>query len=173
MPFKKSYLLSAFSIITTCVSAQKKAPENWFNLDPKDNKVYGVSTEKTYNELLKGKKPNPVIVAVIDGGTEVSHIDLKNVIWYNSKEIAGNKQDDDNNGYIDDINGWNFIGGKDTNVVQDNLEITRIYNSYNKKFAGLTEAEVLNSDKDEYKLYKKAELIYKKKYENAERLYMV
>ncbi len=173
MQFKKSYLVSAFSIVTICVSAQKKAPENWFNLDPNDNKVYGVSTEKTYKELLKGKKSNPVIVAVIDGGTEVYHADLKNVIWHNSREIAGNNKDDDKNGYIDDINGWNFIGGNDTNVVQDNLEITRIFNTYNQKFSGLAEGEVLSSEKDEFKLYKKAALLYEKKYENAERLYMV
>lgn len=170
---KRTYLMVAFGLLLGNVNAQKKAPENWFNLDHKENKVYGVSTEKAYDELLKGKKSKTIIVAVIDGGTEVAHADLKDVIWQNPGEIAGNGIDDDKNGYIDDVNGWSFIGGKDTNVVQDNLEITRIYNMYNKKFEGVNESNVALNDKEAFFLYKKAETIYLEKYENAERMYTV
>jgi subtilisin family serine protease len=50
---------------------------------------------------------NDVVVAVVDGGIDVLHGDLKNNIWTNKGEIAGNRIDDDGNGYVDDINGWN------------------------------------------------------------------
>lgn len=119
-------IVFAASLLTQPTFAQKKAPENWFNLDQKKNKVPGVSTERAYNELLKNKTSQPIIVAVIDGGTEVSHEDLKDVIWVNEKEIPGNGIDDDNNGYIDDINGWSFLGGPGGDVVEETLEITRL-----------------------------------------------
>ncbi len=109
--------------------AQETAPENWFNLDLTNDKVHGVSSEKAYNELLKDKKPKKVVlVAVIDSGVDPEHEDLKEVMWVNPGEIAGNGKDDDGNGYIDDIYGWNFIGGKDgKNVNEETLEMTRIY----------------------------------------------
>src|SRR6478736_479437 len=120
----KKHTLSLLSLLfaTTLLFAQKGAPENWFNLDAKKNKVPGVSAEKAYSELLKDKKSTQIVVAVIDGGTEVDHEDLHSVIWTNTKEIDGNGIDDDKNGYIDDIHGWNFIGGKDGDVNDDNLE---------------------------------------------------
>ncbi len=69
-----------------------------------------MSVDRAYNELLKSKKGIKVIVGVIDSGLDIDHEDLKGQIWKNTKEIAGNKKDDDKNGYIDDINGWNFLG---------------------------------------------------------------
>ena len=50
-----------------------------------------------------------VVVAVIDSGVDIDHPDLKNEIWVNPNEIAGNGKDDDGDGYIDDIHGWNFV----------------------------------------------------------------
>jgi len=87
------------------MQAQEAAPDNWFNLDFEQDKVRGVSTEKAYKELLKGKKSTPIIVSIIDSGVDEEHEDLKDVMWVNKGEIAGNGQDDDNNGYIDDIHG--------------------------------------------------------------------
>lgn len=52
-----------------------------------------------------------VIVSIVDGGVQVDHEDLKDNMWVNTKEIAGNGKDDDNNGYVDDINGFNFCSG--------------------------------------------------------------
>jgi cell wall-associated protease len=118
--------LMAFSL---SLSAQDQAPENWFNLDLEQDKVHGVSAEKAYQELLKGKEPKKkVIVAIIDSGVDPEHEDLKEVMWVNEDEIPGNGIDDDKNGYVDDIHGWNFIGGKDgKNVYHENLELTRLY----------------------------------------------
>jgi subtilisin family serine protease len=102
-------------------------PNNWFNLDATGNQVNGVSTEKAY-EILKGKKSQTIVVAVIDSGIDINHEDLQDIVWVNEDEIAGNGIDDDKNGFIDDVHGWNFIGGKDgSNVGPDTYEVTREY----------------------------------------------
>ncbi|KAF5271265.1 hypothetical protein FQR65_LT17654 [Abscondita terminalis] len=86
----------------------------------------GISTEKAYQTLLKGRKATPVIVAVIDGGVDVKHEDLKDVLWINPKDNNDNGKDNDKNGYINDKYGWNFIGNANgENVNHDNLELTR------------------------------------------------
>ena len=140
----------------TGMSAQTKAPDNWFNLDPKENNVNGVSTERVYGELLKNKISQTVIVAVIDGGVDVNHEDLKAIIWTNPKEIPGNGIDDDGNGFIDDVHGWNFIGGKDgQNVNHETLEKTRVYASLRTKYANTDSAKLTGKDLMEYKKYSK------------------
>lgn len=94
----------------------------WSHLDLVKDTIPGMSVDKAYTELIKGKKGNKVVVGVIDSGTDILHEDLKAVIWTNPKEIAGNNIDDDKNGYIDDIHGWNFLGDSGN----ENLEMTRI-----------------------------------------------
>ena len=114
--------------VVISVSAQTGPPDFWFNLDPAMDKVAGVSTEKAYKELIKGKKGKTIVVAVIDSGIDAEHEDLKDVMWTNPGEIAGNGKDDDGNGYVDDIHGWNFIGGADgRNVHHETYEVTRLY----------------------------------------------
>jgi cell wall-associated protease len=71
---------------------------------------------------LPEKKSTKVIVGVIDSGVDISHDDLKSVIWTNKKEIAGNGIDDDKNGYADDVHGWNFLGESNN----ENLELVRM-----------------------------------------------
>jgi subtilisin family serine protease len=56
-----------------------------------------------------GNDASDQIVAVIDSGVDYNHEDLAENIWINTSEIPGNNSDDDNNGYIDDIYGWDFI----------------------------------------------------------------
>ena len=148
MNWKISLMSIGFAAFAISAQAQEKAPENWFNLDLEQDKVQGVSSEKAYKELLKDKKPKKtVIVAVIDSGVDPEHEDLKDVMWVNEKEIPNNGKDDDGNGYIDDIHGWNFIGGKDgKNVNEETLEITRIYRELKAKE---------NRSKDEEKYYQR------------------
>ena len=125
------------------VAESGKAAENWFNLDRSTDKVYGVSTERTYNELLKGKKSKTVIVGVIDSGVDYTHEDLKDVMWVNEKEIPDNNIDDDKNGYVDDIHGWNFMGGKDGKSYEnETLELTRLYRKLKPKYDGKSEKEI-------------------------------
>lgn len=94
----------------------------WSHLDLIKDTIPGMSVDRAYEELLKGKKGQKVIVAVIDSGTDIEHEDLKGRVWTNAKEIPGNGIDDDGNGYVDDIHGWNFLG----DVVNETLEMTRI-----------------------------------------------
>jgi subtilisin family serine protease len=119
------------------------APENWFNLDATKDGVRGVSTEEAYNTLLKGKTSRTVVVAVIDSGIDVEHEDLKDIMWINPGEIPNNGKDDDGNGYIDDIHGWNFIGGKNgEHVDYDTYEVTRLYKMYGDEFDGMSKDDV-------------------------------
>jgi len=94
----------------------------WSHLDLVKDTIPGMSVDKAYKELLKNKKGTKVIVGVVDSGLDIDHEDLKGKIWTNKKEIAGNKKDDDNNGYADDVHGWNFLG----EATDENLELTRI-----------------------------------------------
>jgi len=155
-------------VFAQSADTEKKAPENWFNLDPSTDKVYGVSTEKAYQELLKDRKAQPVVVAVIDGGVDVNHEDLKPVIWTNPKEVAGNGKDDDKNGYVDDVYGWNFIGGKDSSVHYDNLELTRLYRVMQPKFENADVSKLSAADKKEYERYQKIKAEFEKESKEAQ-----
>jgi subtilisin family serine protease len=92
-----------------------------------DDDIAGVSLNKAY-QLLDGRLSNTVLVAVIDSGFDLDHEDLKDKYWINEDEIPNNGIDDDKNGYIDDIHGWNFIGGPEENVIYDTYELTREFN---------------------------------------------
>ena len=94
---------------------------SWSHLDLVKDTIPGMSVDKAY-EFLKGKKGKTVVVGVIDSGVDIEHEDLKNVLWTNKKEIANNGKDDDKNGFIDDIHGWNFLG----DINDENLEFVRI-----------------------------------------------
>jgi cell wall-associated protease len=152
-----------------------KLPANWYNLDLMKDGYFGISTEKAYNELLKNKKPKEnIIVAVIDGGVETTHEDLKDVLWTNKKEIPNNGIDDDGNGYIDDIHGWNFIGSKNGNLAYDNLELVRIFRVYQPKYRSTIKSTVLDStQKEEFALYTKVTAEFGKKYDEAHQTFAV
>jgi cell wall-associated protease len=132
MKLIKIAVLSLFSLTMTAQTADKsftkKAPltenelQRWSHLDLIKDSIPGMSVDKAYAELLKNKKGTKVIVGVIDSGVDIDHNDLKSVIWTNKKEIPGNGIDDDKNGYIDDIHGWNFLGESNN----ENLELVRI-----------------------------------------------
>ena len=82
----------------------------WQHADISSDNFPGMSVHKAYEELLQDKQGKTVVVAVIDTGIDITHEDLKESIWINDDEIPGNGIDDDKNGYIDDVNGWNFLG---------------------------------------------------------------
>ena len=134
--------------------------KSWHLEDPSSSGIYGISLEKAYAELLKNKTPKKkIIVAVIDSGIDTTHEDLRPVMWTNKKEVPGNGKDDDNNGYIDDIHGWNFIGGKDgSNVGKDSYEAARVYYRFKPKFetAGFNSANLSADELKTFKIYQKA-----------------
>lgn len=145
--------LLLLSILPYLGFAQQKV--NWQNLDLKTDATFGISTEKAYKELLSGKKSTPVIVAVLDGGVDLGHEDLKRVIWTNKKETAGNGADDDKNGYIDDIHGWNFLGGQEGSVEFETLELTRLVRRDMARFNGVTAQTVQANDKADFETFLK------------------
>lgn len=139
------FLITLFSFNT--YSQTKKAKDNWQNLDFQIDGVPGISTEKAYNELLKGRYATPVKVAVIDGGVDVQHEDLKDRIWINKKEVEGDSLDNDSNGYIDDLHGWNFIGNTNgQNVQYDNLEVVRLLRELQAKYVSVLPSTPLNEE---------------------------
>ncbi len=126
---------------------------HWIHMDPADDSVAGISLNKAY-QLLEGRPSKRVLVAVIDSGFDLDHEDLKDNYWLNVDEIAGNGRDDDNNGYVDDLRGWNFIGGQEDNVVYDTYELTREYKRLRKEYEGQEEGK---SNEFEYWLKVKEE----------------
>ena len=155
-------LFVSISFINTGLSAQtsvkEDVPKGWHLKDRKTDGYYGISLDKAY-EFVKGKKSTTTIVAVIDSGIDTTHEDLKTVLWHNPKEIPGNGIDDDKNGYVDDIYGWNFIGGRDgRNVKENSLEVARVYHRFKDKFKNVTDPSTLNKEEQEqYSLWKRAE----------------
>ncbi len=150
--------ITSLLMIRNAYSQNLKTKANWFNLDYQQDGVHGMSVEKAYAELLKGKTSQVVIVGVIDSGVDIEHEDLKGKIWVNEAEIPNNGKDDDNNGFIDDVNGWDFIGGVDgTDVVQEQLESARLYGKYKMLFGEKPKKRLLRKYKEEYNTLKKIE----------------
>jgi subtilisin family serine protease len=149
------------------ISDTTAIPDDWFLLDPETDNVQGIGVEKAYKTVLQDKPSRTVIVAVIDTGVDFNHEDLKDVMWVNEKEIAGNGIDDDHNGYIDDIYGWNFIGGKNGNVKQDTHELTREYKRLKEKYENVDGKKVPKKNKAEYTYWVSVKEAYiKEKTEN-------
>ncbi|QSE97383.1 S8 family serine peptidase [Fulvivirga lutea] len=159
-------LISLQNIIAQNTSDGNSATNDWFLLDSKHDKVEGTSTEKAYNSILKNKKSTTVLVAVIDSGVDIYHEDLADIIWVNEDEIPGNGIDDDDNGYVDDINGWNFLGGEKGNVHFETYEYARIYQLLDKKY-GIDSISSDTINNSEYLLYKEVKDLYNKEYAEA------
>jgi subtilisin family serine protease len=121
----KSITAAPLTVPATLVTKKADLTDNqekrWSHLDLLRDTIPGMSVDRAY-ELLKDRKGTKVIVGVVDSGVDIEHPDLKAVVWTNPKEVAGNNKDDDNNGYVDDIHGWNFLG----NAEHENMEFVRI-----------------------------------------------
>ena len=124
---------------------QNYLPKQWQFYDLENDNIYGISALKTKQTIIKNKKPKQqIIVAIIDCGTEINHNYLKNYIWTNKKEISNNNIDDDKNGYIDDINGWNFVGNTKSSCTED----IRDYIFLKPKFASLKDSIAIKNHPD-------------------------
>lgn len=161
-------ILLSSCLFTFSLHAQEDAtPTAWPHMDLAADGYPGMSTAKAYAELLSGKQGQTVIVAVIDSGVDAEHEDLADIMWVNEDEIAGNGKDDDNNGYIDDIHGWNFIGGSNgENINSENLEIIRIYNRLHARFDGADVSKLSKSARADYETYVEYRDIISKKRED-------
>jgi subtilisin family serine protease len=145
----KSVSNTGFLYETAPLNIQKKGAINegdmkrWSHLDLEKDTIPGMSVDKAFAELLKYKKGAKVIVAVLDSGVDIEHEDLNTVLWTNKKEIPGNGIDDDNNGFIDDVHGWNFLG----DITKENEEYDRILNNKNNVDAALFQQAKAKHDK--------------------------
>jgi len=142
--------------------------ENWHHESQESAFPTGIRSAEWYSENgnSKGKK---IIVAVMDSGVDIDHPDLKNNIWINSDEIPGNKVDDDKNGYVDDIHGWNFIGAPGGgSVLNESLELTREYAKGRKKWEGVNLGKLSKKESKAYDAYLEKKKQVETKRENAE-----
>ena len=176
---KKVLIAAAFLASFSFAFAQDKMQDNdlktWYHKDFSTTNVYGVNTDNAYKFLeSKGLKPRTIVVGVLDSGVDGDHPGLINNMWKNPNEIPNNGIDDDKNGYVDDIYGWNFIGGKTADVDADNLEVTRMVKKYQPIFEGTDSAKNrANQAKmpEEYAIYQKSKKLYDEKGSEAKQYY--
>lgn len=130
----------------------------WYYKDIQKDTVPGLSLERAKEKFLSDKKGKPVIVAVIDGRFDINHPDLKQYLWINSSERL-NYLDDDGNGYVDDMYGWNFMGNEMGQSAQSvNQEYVRIVKLFENRFKNKTFSQLNEGEKNEFRLYQKAKL---------------
>jgi len=149
---KNLFLITAMCIFNAALYAQTTPQkltklQSWQLLDYKQDSVYGASVNRAYKELLKGKKSHTVIVAVIDEGVDITHEDLQGHIWTNPKKNPGSSINND--GYADDVHGWNFLGGKDGKMMYvASSEADREYVRLLPKFSKVIDSasEINNKD---------------------------
>ncbi|WP_162200463.1 S8 family serine peptidase [Kordia jejudonensis] len=153
-------------VVTVTSSFPKKQlteeeKKDWHFKDIYTDSIPGISLYKAY-DFLKDKKATKIIVAVIDTELNIDHEDLKNQIWTNKDEVPNNNIDDDNNGYIDDIHGWNYVGTKkEDNLPYTSYEYVRILRKYIPLFNKYNSiSDVPKKDFENFKLYQKAYLAY-------------
>ena len=163
-PIDATLLKSSNSLTLKTEKVDNVQLKVWSATDLATDTIPGMSVDKAYAELIPNLKGINVIVAVIDSGIDIEHEDLKNVIWINRGEIPNNGIDDDKNGFIDDVHGWNFLG----DIVGENLEFTRIVRRYDGKFNGKDVAEVSEVDMETFVLYQKAKAEQNKNYDETE-----
>lgn len=146
-----------------------QAPNDWFHLDQASRRLPGLATERAYETILQDRAAqDTVVVAIIDSGIDVDHEDLSAQAWRNDDEIPNNDKDDDGNGYVDDVRGWNFIGGPDgKHVNEDTYELTRLYVDLRDRFAEVDSATVAPENREAYNRYREIEQEFKQKRKQA------
>ena len=142
----KNLIIIFLSFNLVAYGQDAKPPKNWYNLDLEQDGYLGISTYKAEKLLLKGKSHVPIVVAVIDGGVDIDHPGISPYMWTNVKEIPGNGIDDDHNGFIDDIHGWNFLGAGKYTFHYDNKEIVRKFRVAYKADSNSLETRTLRSE---------------------------
>ena len=158
------FTLISFLILISCSIFNKKNESrynakivNWQHKDLSEDNIHGTSFEKWTNLNKKKKENKEIVVAVIDTQIDLNHENLQKQFWINQKEIPNNKIDDDGNGYIDDTNGWNFIGVSDNDIIKDlSYEYVRYFREWDSIFKNKDE-KTINNEGYEFKEYKRAD----------------
>lgn len=152
------FLLPAMGTYAQAPLLQPDLPKNWHTLDLKADGYFGISLNEAY-QFLKGKKSKTVLVAIIDSGVDTLQQDLQGILWVNPNEKPGNGKDDDHNGYIDDVHGWNYLGGKNgkADIDETSEEVRGYYKLHDKYRNANAETAV---DKKEYAYWLKVKAIH-------------
>jgi len=149
------------------IAASAQDVDQWHLLDPQVDGIEGVSVDKGH-ALLGNKKLEPVIVAVIDDGVDISHPAFRGKIYVNKAEIAGNGKDDDGNNYVDDREGWNYLGNPlGEHISAANMEVTRLYRAYKQTYETVNPEELDKKAKVEYQKYANYKALYEAQLEEA------
>jgi cell wall-associated protease len=159
MSLQKLFLSVVYLCLFYASQAQQPSNHDWHFKDPATDSIYGIALNKAYQFLQsKQKKGKPIIVAILDSGIDTTHEDLKKNLWRNPREIPGNGKDDDKNGYVDDVFGWNFLGGKDgKNMLKASSEKARVFHRYKARFGdvAIDTQQLSPQDKIQYYWWKK------------------
>jgi len=153
---RKHLAIGLFFVLSFLYSSgQSDVPRGWHLMDPETDSLYGISLNKAYDFLRKHDlSSKTVLVAVLDGGVDTTHEDLKDILWHNPGEIAANGKDDDHNGYADDIYGWNFLGGNDgRDLKKASDERSRVYHHFKGKFTSADFDSSKLNENDRYLFY--------------------
>lgn len=137
--------------------------QSWYHADINNDTIPGMSVKRAYDKLIRQQEGDTVIVAVVDSGVDIAHEDLADKIWQNKDEIPDNNIDDDENGYIDDVYGWNFLG----DINHENLEMTRIIRDYEGQFKNKSKDDIADNQLETFELYKEAKEEYLQKLQKA------
>jgi subtilisin family serine protease len=142
--------------------------DQWYFSDPSKDKIPGISLQLAYQHLAN-RKGERVLVAILDSGFDTAHADIKSNLWVNPREIAGNQIDDDGNGFIDDIHGWNFLGNLNGDVIAgETLEKTRIYRKLHPIYGNMNAGSVPEANKEEYAHYLAVKASYQKNFDEVQ-----
>jgi cell wall-associated protease len=139
----------------------------WHYKDLTADSIPGISLERAKQEQLKNKKGKEVLLALIDGDIDTQHEMIKDYLWENEYEIPNNRLDDDLNGYIDDLNGWNFWGNRNTADINDKsqYEYVRIINKLDPYFKNKSIDNISSDSLAIFQMYLKAKKRYQKEYD--------
>lgn len=159
-----------FDTIIVTKDRRNKLSQNdakkWQHKDILEDTIPGISLDKAYKDLLQNKSGNDIIIALLDSRIDIDHEDLQPQIWQNTLEIPNNNIDDDKNGYIDDENGWNFLGNKNgENMVSAHYSYVRYIKSNKEKFS----KDSVDTFSKEYVEFHRAMSLYEKEQKQAER----
>lgn len=168
---RQDAIISAEAFVRKKGELDEKDKEQWSHLDIIDDSIPGISLDKAY-KFLKNKTGKQVIVGVIDSGLETSHEDLKENLWENTDEIAANGIDDDDNGYVDDVMGWNFLGNLEGSIYYAQYEMTRIFKQYDPIFRDRPLSDIKASDTVKFNYYHKAKKAYEEKSKQSKTNYL-
>lgn len=149
-PFKPVVNSGTLTYKRTALS--ERDVKSWSYMDIVEDSIPGISLTRAYN-FLGDKNGQPIIVGVIDSGIDIDHEDLKEAIWWNAEEIVDNKKDDDQNGYIDDVHGWNFLGNDTLDLLYAPYALTRMVANYSELFEGKVFEHLEPDQKQDFQRY--------------------